>query len=82
MCGSTPRAAAAPHGGVLPDPMALWWKSQLLARWDAQRRVQRPLDIIERVEIVAGLAAAGVLLVWAAPTVARLVAEPLRHLLG
>jgi hypothetical protein len=80
--GFMQRVAALPSLAPMRDPMQLWWKAQLLQRWDASRRVQAPLDVAERVEIVAGLVAAGVLVTWAAPTVGRLLAEPLRQLIG
>jgi hypothetical protein len=76
------RVAALPTPQPSSEPMRLWWKAQLLQRWDAERRALAPLDIMERVEIIAGLAAAVVLLAWAAPTVVRLVTGPLRQLLG
>jgi len=46
----------------IPDSAQLWCKAKLLARWDAERRAQRPLDIMQPVEIAGGLVAAGVLL--------------------
>jgi hypothetical protein len=46
----------------LPDPAQLWCKAKLLARWEAERRAQRPLDIMQPIEIAGGLVAAGVLL--------------------
>jgi hypothetical protein len=76
------RLVALPTPETLSDPRLLWWKAQLLQRWDAERRALAPLDVMERVEIVAGLAAAVVLLVWAAPTVVRLLTGPLRQFLG
>ena len=76
------RVAALPGMAALRDPSQLWWKAQLLQRWDAQRRAEAPLDVVERIEIVAGLAAAAVLVVWVAPAVIRFVAEPLMQLLG
>jgi len=76
------RVASLPAAPAMSDPMPLWWKAQLVRRWDAERRAQAPLDVMERVEIVAGLAAAGVLLAWAIPTVGRLVAAPFLALLG
>ena len=76
------RVASLPAAPAMTDPMPLWWKAQLVRRWDAERRAQAPLDVMERIEIVAGLAAAGVLLVWAVPTVGRIIAEPLLALLG
>ena len=47
---------------LIPDSAQLWCKAKLLARWDAERRAQRPLDIMQPVEIAGGLVAAGVLL--------------------
>jgi hypothetical protein len=64
------------------DAMPLWWKAQLVRRWDAERHAQAPLEIVERIEIIAGLAAAIVLLVWAAPTVGRVLVAPFLALLG
>ncbi len=74
--------ATLPGPATMRDPMPLWWKAQLVRRWDAERRAQAPLDVMERVEIVAGLAAAAVLLVWAVPTVGRIIAAPFLALLG
>ena len=49
------------------DPAQLWSKAQLLKRWDAERRAQRPLDIMQPIEIAGGLVAAGLLLYWSLP---------------
>jgi len=77
------RVAALPAANVtLPDPMPLWWKGQLVRRWEAERQAQQPLDVMERVEIAAGLAAAAGLLLWVTPNVVRFVTDPLRQLLG
>jgi hypothetical protein len=63
------RVAALPSLAPARDAMQLWWKAQLLRRWDASRRAQAPLDVAERIEIVAGLIAACLLLGWVTPTV-------------
>jgi hypothetical protein len=76
------QVASLPVNTPLRDPMPLWWKAQLVRRWDAERHAQAPLEIMERVEIVAGLAAAVVLLVWAVPTVGRVLIAPFLALLG
>jgi hypothetical protein len=52
----------------VPDPAVLWVKAQMLKRWDAERKAQAPLDIMEPVQIAAGLAAAAVLFVWSFPS--------------
>jgi hypothetical protein len=36
------------------DPVYMWWKAEMLRRWDAQRRVVAPIEVGER--IVAGIA--------------------------
>ena len=51
----------------IPDPAELWCKAKLLKQWDAERRVQRPLDMMQHIEIAGGLLAAGLLLYWSLP---------------
>lgn len=48
----------------LPDPTYLWWKAELLRRWDAQQRVTAPIEVGEQVQMGVGLVAAAGLLVW------------------
>lgn len=52
----------------IPDARVLWLKSQLVQRWDAQRKVQLPMDVMEPFEILASLAAAVLLLAWSMPS--------------
>jgi hypothetical protein len=59
---------AGPDGAAMPDAMEIWWKAQLLRRWDAQRQAQLPLDLMQPIEIAAGLGAAAVLLYLVVPT--------------
>jgi hypothetical protein len=63
-----------PGDPLLPEASVLWWKAQLLRRWDAQRRVQAPLDLVETIEIAAGVLAIAVMLVQTMPSLARLLA--------
>jgi hypothetical protein len=51
----------------IPDAAALWCTAQLIQRWEAERRAQRPLDIMQPIEIAGGLVAAGLLLYWSLP---------------
>lgn len=56
--------------GELPravDPMHVWWKAQLLRRWDAERTVEAPLDVMYPVEIAAGVGVAAWLLYLSLP---------------
>src|SRR6266851_5919097 len=47
-----------------PDPTYLWWKAELLRRWDAQQRAAAPIDLGERVQVGIALAGAVALLIW------------------
>ena len=66
-------AALPMESSALPDPAYLWWKAQLLRRWDAQRTVVAPLEVGERVQVATGLCGAAILLalLWSSlPTLA------------
>ena len=56
-----------PSESRIPDAAGLWYKARLLRQWEAERRAQRPLDIMQRIEIAGGLVAAGLLLYWSLP---------------
>ena len=64
-------AVPPPRTAQMPDADLLWVKAQMLHRWEAERKVQAPLDLMEPVQIAAGLAAAAVLLVWALPSLLK-----------
>jgi hypothetical protein len=67
-------AGTVPHRtSQLPDASVLWVKAQLLRRWDAERKAQAPLDVMEPVQIAAGLAAAAVLFVWSLPSLLQVL---------
>ena len=52
----------------VPGADVLWFKAQLIRRWDAQRRIERPMDLMEPIELAAGAIAAGLLLSWSVPS--------------
>ena len=56
--------AALPVDSAFPDPAYLWWKGELLRRWDAQRRVAAPVERGEPLQVAIGLAGTLALLVW------------------
>ena len=57
--------AAAPVGShQLPDPAVIWWKAQLLRRWQAERVAAAPIERMRWVELAAGFASLAVFLVW------------------
>lgn len=75
-------AAVSLDAAPLPDPHQLWWKAELLKRWDTQRRTAASIDRAERIQIGIGLAGALLLLLslWEyvpAPTSALIFATVL-----
>jgi hypothetical protein len=62
------RTAPLPVSPRLPGAEVLWLKARLIRQWDAQRKVRRPLDVMEPIELAAGVMAAGLLLAWSVPS--------------
>ena len=62
------RRAPLPVSPHLPGADVLWLKARLIRQWDAQRKVRRPLDVMEPLELAAGVMAAGLLLAWSLPS--------------
>jgi hypothetical protein len=52
----------------VPESGVLFVKAQMLRRWDAERKAQAPLDMMEPIQIAAGIAAAAVLFIWSLPS--------------
>jgi predicted anti-sigma-YlaC factor YlaD len=48
----------------LPDPAVIWWKAQLLRRWQAERVASAPIERMRWAELAAGFACLAVFLVW------------------
>jgi hypothetical protein len=57
-------AALSIDGNPLPDARQLWWKAELLKRWDAQRQAVAPIEQAEPFHITIGVTGAIVLLAW------------------
>lgn len=51
-------------GQSAPSASYLWWKAELLRSFDAQARVEEPVEIGERIGVGVGLLGAAVLLFW------------------
>ena len=49
---------------ALPDPALLWWKGQLLRRWEAERRAVAPIERMQSMELVAGILGGLIVVVW------------------
>ena len=57
------RMAAAPESHRLPEASRVWFRAQLVRRWDAERRAAAPIETMQRAErglLVVGL----VVLIW------------------
>ena len=64
ICWMRKLAAAPEPSHPLPDPGVIWWKAQLLRRWQAERVASAPIERMHWVELVAGCACLVVFLVW------------------
>jgi hypothetical protein len=62
------RTAPLPVSPGMPGADVLWLKARLIRQWDAQRKVRRPIELMEPLELAAGVMAAGLLLAWALPS--------------
>jgi len=57
--------AATPDAAhPLPDPAVIWWKAQLLRRWQAERVASAPIERMRWIELAAGFTSLAVFLVW------------------
>jgi hypothetical protein len=66
-------SATTMDGSPVQNPEHIWWRAQVLRRWDAQRKALTPIAVGEQVQVGIGLAGAVVLLalLWRQlPTVA------------
>ena len=72
VCGlaATPDAAHP-----LPDPAVIWWKAQLLRRWQAERSASAPIERMHWIELAAGLASLAAFLAWQWKTLASALAQ-------
>ena len=48
--------------GRLPEPQLLWWKAELLRKWDAERKAISPIERAEPVTVTIGVIGALVLM--------------------
>lgn len=63
----------APH--ALPDPVVVWWKAQLLRRWQAEQVASAPIERMRWVELAAGVVSLAVFLLWQGRGIAALLAR-------
>jgi fumarate reductase subunit C len=48
-------ADTRPTQSPLPDPSFIWWKAQLLRRFEAEREATSPIAVGDRVHVVAAV---------------------------
>ena len=75
-------ATPAPVTPALQAHRSIWWKAQLLRRWDDQRRAAAPLNVMEPFQIVASLVATALVFMWAMPSLVRAFAMVVGNLVG
>jgi hypothetical protein len=61
--------AAATPIPELPSTAQIWWRAQVVARFSKRTVAERPLDAMQWIQIVVGMAVALMLLVWQVPVV-------------
>lgn len=67
----------APETDLQRGPGAIWWKAQLLRRWNDQQQAARPLALMEPIQVGASLVAAALVFLWALPSLTSAVEQAL-----
>jgi predicted anti-sigma-YlaC factor YlaD len=64
VCWMRRMAETTAESHPLPNPDVIWWKAQLLRRWEADRRASAPIERMHKAELFAGLASLVGFVVW------------------
>jgi len=75
-------ADAPAEAHALPNPDVIWWKAQLLRRWDVERRAAAPIERMHKAELVGGLASLVAFVVWQWSGVSRMFSNLVPSLLS
>jgi hypothetical protein len=62
------QASAPDRAPRMPSAEVLVLKAQLIRKWEAQRRIMRPIELMEPFEVATAVAAAVLLLAWSVPS--------------
>jgi hypothetical protein len=65
--------ATIPVAPRLPSAEAIWLKAEMLRRWGTRNTALGPVDMMERIQIAAGVAAGLVLLVRSFPSLLQVL---------
>jgi len=49
---------------TMPNPDLIWWKAQLLRRWELERKVAAPIERMHTAELAAGVVGLVAFVVW------------------
>jgi len=49
---------------TMPNPDVIWWKAQLLRRWEVERKVAAPIERMHKAEILTGAVGLVAFVVW------------------
>jgi predicted anti-sigma-YlaC factor YlaD len=64
VCWMRRMADTSAESHALPNADVIWWKAQLLRRWEAERRAAAPIERMHKAELFAGLASLVGFVVW------------------
>jgi len=64
VCWMRRMAETTTESHALPNADVIWWKAQLLRRWEAERRAAAPIERMHKAELFAGLASLVGFVVW------------------
>jgi hypothetical protein len=68
------RLASAPvPASHIPDAETIWWQAQVRRRQEEGRRAQRPIELMEWIQLGAAAATAMATLIWAMPALGALI---------
>lgn len=88
VAGQLNALAAATSAPSLPSTAQIWWRAQVVARLSKRTVAERPLEAMQWIQVVVGMAVSLTLLAWQVPAVLEAIgrlgrqAAPARPLLS
>ena len=67
---------------TMPNPDVIWWKAQLLRRWEVERKAAAPIEHMHKAEIFAGVAGFLAFLLWQWSGLTRIVSTSVPSMLA
>jgi predicted anti-sigma-YlaC factor YlaD len=75
VCWMRRMADTTTEAHALPNAEVIWWKAQLLRRWQADRRAAAPIERMHKAELYAGLASLVGFVAWQWSGVTRMLSS-------